>query len=323
MKWSDTTNSRDQSIIVPQVLHLTNMLVELVDEHRLNVLPTLLESGAACCGLDKESLNRLVAELEPRVEQLAALLQIDLGEGGGYTEVLTNAHQQLSIVAEQVAGEMLASETTLCEEILHESQELERALQAFTAKSTSPTATPPSLSGARSDDATEATPRPRGRSSSLTTDPAAQRQRLVDQVATTVAACRAQRWSLSLIRLELAMGEMETDQLPLNAGAQWMETMQRVRESYSLASEHLIPLSPSSWSMILPNLDRREAIELAKHIGGELEASSMAVSLKVGIGHVAILPKAFDAERLVEAAESCLAAAQSAGGTTIKSIEVY
>ncbi|MGI9455828.1 MAG: HDOD domain-containing protein, partial [Aeoliella sp.] len=126
------TDSPDLQQVVPQVLHLANLLVELVDEHRLSVLPDLLELGEQYCGLDKESLNALVAELEPQVEQLAGVLQVDLGERESYVEMLAEAHGQLAIVAEEAAVQLLANESTLCDEILEESQALSRALQSFT-----------------------------------------------------------------------------------------------------------------------------------------------------------------------------------------------
>lgn len=49
----------------------------------------------------------------------------------------------------------------------------------------------------------------------------------------------------------------------------------------------------------------------------------MPIHLKAGVASISAIPNAFDATRLLDAAQNCLSAARTTGGTATKSIEVY
>ncbi len=323
----NTVGSDKMTQVVPQVLRLAALVVELVDGHRLCVLPELLESGQRYGGLDKDSLHELVAELEPQVDQLAGVLQVDLGDGGNYEQVLASAHQQLAIVAEQAAGELLASETLQCEEILEESQELARAMQRFTGPPTARS----QPAGERADSPALATPRPRGRT--LIASPEVARDKLGQQVAKIVAGCRADRQALSLMRVEghidPSAGALPEGALrEIHAGTRLKNLLEQLRNMTEAGVGEILRLERHSFAWILPNHDRHEAVALAQRaiakLASEVSAeSSTHADLKIGVAALANVPKSFDAERLIDAANNCLAAALASGGDTIKSIEVY
>jgi HD-like signal output (HDOD) protein len=51
---------------LPQILHLADMLVQLLAQRRLHVLPELMEAGGAYHGLTKQELMDLVRQLQPQ-----------------------------------------------------------------------------------------------------------------------------------------------------------------------------------------------------------------------------------------------------------------
>jgi hypothetical protein len=87
-----------------RVLHLAELFAQLIGQRRLSVLPDLLDAGEAYCNLDKSKLNEIIATLEPKVRQLASVLSLQFAGGEDYTQIIVQAHEQMSRVAESVAG---------------------------------------------------------------------------------------------------------------------------------------------------------------------------------------------------------------------------
>ena len=65
---------------LPQILHLAEMLMQLVGQGRLHVLPELLEAGKVYRGMTKPKLAALVEGLQPQVDQLGEVLSLELTE---------------------------------------------------------------------------------------------------------------------------------------------------------------------------------------------------------------------------------------------------
>ena len=78
---------------LPQILHLAEMLVQLVGQQRFKVLPELLEAGKVYRGMTKPKLAALVEGLQPQVDQLAEVLSLELAEERDYVQMLLDAHQ--------------------------------------------------------------------------------------------------------------------------------------------------------------------------------------------------------------------------------------
>ena len=97
---------------LPQILHLAELLAQLVGQQRLAVLPDLLEAGKLYRGMTKSKLISLVEDLQPQVDQLAhVLLLLELSPDRDYLQMLqADAQQQMAWIGEQIASESVASE---------------------------------------------------------------------------------------------------------------------------------------------------------------------------------------------------------------------
>lgn len=317
---TSTVGSKDFSRVMPQVLRLANLLGELVADHRLLVLPDLLEFGHQYCGLDKDRVARLVAELEPQVDELADVLQLDTGGPGGYEVILAQAHQQLALVAEQAAGKWVASEDAMCESILHEWQELRHALETFT---NAPTPITPidEVRQVRAD-AAQAPP-PRGEQTAAVAIHV--RTDMQRRVADAARACRTSRAPLSLLYLDVSREDVApwATEGAADADGKLRSAIDELLTQSGLASEQIVRMAVATWAVIAPGSDRAAAMDLARQAARELAGGPAPQCLKAGVASIACVSKAFEPERLVDAARRCLDAARQAGGTSIKSIEVY
>lgn len=332
---SKNTADNPQSLeATAQVLKLANLLAELVDEHRLNVLPDLLRLGEKYIGLSKDALNTLVAEIDPQVEQLAEVLRVDLGSADSYASVLTDAHNRLSLLAEQAAAELASQDEALCNEVLNEAQQLQQALRNFTRKSLQ--ADP--QNDARADAPQLITPPPRGRGNAPTSGVAVDNS-LLSYVATAVTQCRDQRQSLCLLLLEPScdnkQGGSHGSKYTPNAVAALKQMVTEFADEHGIAPQAVVPVGGCGYMLLLPNFERRNAVALGKEIShafdthpdtqsqSPLAAADSAATLKGGVAFLPLVPKAFEPQRLLTAVQGCLAAARSAGGGSIKSIEVF
>ena len=128
-----------------RILHLAELLAQLVGQRRVSVLPELLEAGGAYRDLTKGRLMVLVEKLQPQVEQLAGVLSVELPGDQNYVEVLTAAHEQMASLTEELAGQLRQhrSEDEVYTELLHEAQELTvRHARRFSKANSSATRSP-------------------------------------------------------------------------------------------------------------------------------------------------------------------------------------
>lgn len=312
----NTSNNYTPETSLPQVLWLANLLAELVDQHRLAVLPDLVERGAEYAGLTHDDLCRLVAELQPQVDQLAAVLEVDLGDRPIYTEMLIEAQARLARLGEDVAGRLVSTEQQLCDELLADAADLQRAMLAFGRLRTQ------NLGEAfRADAPVTAIPSPRAQRTTVAFP--MQRQLVRDAVEAAVTQCRHERCPLSLVCFEVVCdlpGEPLTDVGDLVNAA-----MQQVMMEFDLDAEQLLRTSPRGASWILTNTERREAVELANRVATLVDerGGRDSLALKAGVSAVHAISRSFAATELLAAAERCLEAACALGGRAIKSIEVY
>ncbi len=116
-----------------RILHLAELLAQLVGQRRIDLLPELLKAGGAYRDLTKGRLGVVVEKLQPQVEQLADVLSVELAGDQNYIEVLTSAHDQMASLTEELAGQLRhhRSEDEVYTELLQEAQELTLAMQSF------------------------------------------------------------------------------------------------------------------------------------------------------------------------------------------------
>jgi HD-like signal output (HDOD) protein len=322
---------------LPRILHLAELLAQLVGQRRLDVLPELLKAGGAYCDLTKGRLMVLVEQLQPQVDQLAQALSLELAKDRNYIDVLVAAHDQMAVLSEEFAGGMHQhrSEDQVYTDLLQEAQELTHAMHEFlegNRRTAAPTDEP-----ARSwnhwhgpHDRTE------GERAVATTvaDDSIGIVALLRHLSGIVPLCRARRRELSLLLVECNAGGMMS--MPdEDISSRIRQALENECRAYGLADVQLLSITACQLAAILPCCERRQAVALANEVLARFvevahPASSKhdapqaihTITVSAGVSTVAAVPKNFDPWRLVESAERCLYAARSCNTNTVKSIEM-
>src|SRR4051812_23056107 len=117
---------------LPQILHLAEMLTQLVGQGREEVLPELLEAGKIYRGMTKSKLAALVEGLQVQVDQLAEVLSLEITADRDYVQMLLTAQRKMASISEAVASEMATpADERIYSELLEHTGELTEAMQAF------------------------------------------------------------------------------------------------------------------------------------------------------------------------------------------------
>lgn len=319
----ESLQSKDASQDLAQVLHLASLLAELVGQHRLQVLPELLAAGAAYGKFDKEKLHEIMPDLQSKVEQLAEVLSLDLPESTSYSQVITDAHQQMALLCEEVAGE------------LKEQPSMGQAQEARLSTSTK------ELQSALSDvvnrpvPVAPAEPSPSEGASTRVVNTTAIRS--AEEFSTdaehkaltfAVGACRSKRQPLSLLLISYdgqcdAFSSAESELRVIVAEACRTIDWQQAKVN---------AVGPERWQVILPGCDRHHAVglthEVFRTVRGHIEQAEdhsavQLLSLSAGIASVTLPPRNFHPPDLIGAAQRCLYAAESSDATVVKSIEIF
>lgn len=331
--------NRDEHARIARVLHLAELVAQLVGQHRLSVLPDLLDAGREYCDLDKQRLHDLVASLEPKVRQLAAVLSVDAAQAGEYSRVLAEAHQRLAQLAESVVCDAssgatepdgAASGDDASEQRAEESAAALRAAIEKFMNLPAPRASQPAVAE-RPPEPVEVVS-PSEAPSSTPSEPAPEfrlalgdRDEFAVQLMLAVGQCRSlfQPLSLALVGVS-GTATLDADQQRL---------IERMLDAACRTSDamHTPPAARGTGRrvLLLPCLDRLEAVRIARGVlerlrqliepaarSGQLPARQVAA----GVASVTAPAKNFQAQRLLETADRCLAAAQTPGG--VKSLEV-
>jgi HD-like signal output (HDOD) protein len=313
-----------------RMLHLADLLAQLVGQRRFGVLPELLEAGGAYRDLTKGRLAVLVEKLQPQVEQLAGVMSVELADNENYVEVLTKAHDRLAALSEEFAGQFRQhrSEDEAYTELLKEAQELTMAMRAF-------------LEGKQQIEAQVETkpkwsqwhaPHPPKQQESAAaegeTEDGVGIMALLNRLSAVVPLCRARRQELSLLLVET--------NCPTVAAAADKDATLRLRKSLERSCEahaaqvEILVITAVQLAALMMNCERRQAVAIANDVLNELgdpadhdEATPAvhAAAVSAGVATVAAAPKNFDPWRLIESAERCLYAARSCNTNAVKSIE--
>jgi len=322
---------------LPQIVHLAELVAQLLADHRPEVLSQLLEVGRDYRELSEEQLETLVGNLQEKVVQLADVLSLQLPKGLDYRDVLAQAHTQLAGVANDAAealllGKKKAVERSQEESILTEFKGLAKAM--IDASNHPPQA----------DDSAAASVEPTAPQRTTTADvDAVQYGRSVDahstssrdadlpgRLAVAAAACRQSRCSLSLLLVELD----KIDQLTASLGEEAALGLRRSLEEECRNLDHpctiCVGLGISGFAVILPDCERGTAVRLGSQLIDDVrrwppadDSKRPVPSISVGVAAVALPPKNFNGEGLLTAAERCLYGSQASGGGVVKSIEIY
>jgi HD-like signal output (HDOD) protein/GGDEF domain-containing protein len=323
-----------------QILHLAELVAALLADRQPSALAELLLAGKLYRQLTEARLESLVGALQAKVEQLAEVLSLELPEGTDYRDILVRAHAQLSQLAAEAVGDLVQGHRKHAEPapaepaVLEEARLLSDAVARFASR---PARAPASDRPDRGPAPVVAERKPSDRSKTYYPDarhataaePVADAA-LIEQLTAAVAACRQARRALSLILVEIENRSREVS----DAGG----LVERVRRlAMARAAEHpsavslRIPTREACFALILPDCDRRQAVEvgdgLLREIAGlpasEADGARAGRTVGVGVATVSLPPKNFAPESLLEAASRCLFGAHACGGNGLKSIEIY
>jgi HD-like signal output (HDOD) protein/GGDEF domain-containing protein len=335
-----------------QIVHLGELVARLLCDGQSHALTQLLQAGRAYHHLAESQLEGLIAKLEEKVQQLAAVLSLDLPAGLEYRDVLAAAQRQLANVATQAAEELLGghipgplppSEESLLAELQNLSQAVAQLkfkddgstegdpCAATAAAPISPVAPAGDAASAKScpgvslpvaaSAAWRAAPAPACRAASSAT--------LTDMLSVAAAACRRRHCALSLMLVELD----GMDRLLATLGVQGFEDLRQRLHGLCREVDHsaaiCMPRGEAGFAIILPDCERRAALQMGDRLiqivrgvrlpdgGGQ----SQPLGLGVGIATVNVLAKNFDPADLLARAERCLYSSHTSGAMLAKSIE--
>jgi HD-like signal output (HDOD) protein len=314
---------------LPQILHLANLLVQVVGEQRFNLLPELLEAGKVYRGMTKTNLTGLVEGLQPQVDQLAEVLSLELVDKRDYVEMLLAAHRAMSAISEDVAGSVHADDRTH-QQLLAETQELSQAMHDFLENPARPKAVD---ANAKKRVVGHAAHSPESSASQSKSADVAQVTRASPIVQALIAAatrCRERRSELSLVIVEPNLADNHRNPRANSAGQQVRLALVKACSTLAQENVNLAPLSDERTAAILSNCERQAAVDVAHNLivavgkqGGWLRSRDpLATTVSIGVATASVVPRNFDPMRMIECAERCLSAARACGISTVKSIEV-
>lgn len=305
------TRSDRPHACLTRVLHLADLLAQLVVRRRLNVLPELMEAGGAYCELTKPGLNELVAALQDKVDQLAEVLSVTTGFGEDYSEILVNAHKQIVTLVDDAVDELPREAVEIIvgsPELAGKAAMLQTAVSDLSEQSQAADGHPADA------DQLEALPSGAGVSADFD-----------QQLILIVGGCRAGRQPLSAAYLAV---ECEK---PLDGRCQ-----SAVEQIFNVICRRIDvedcivnPLSATHRMLLLPGCERHEAVSIVDAIVQQIRTLLLRMQsngqlpgcvASAGVASVGTPPKNFPPQALLETARRCQAAAQAAGG--VKSLEI-
>ena len=316
---------RDTTKVLAKTVHLASLLAELVGHNRILALPELLEAGKAYCGLDKNGLHEMLPPLQERVNQLADVLSLDLGEEVNYAEIVIEAHQQIAILSESVSEQLStpqAIQQDAAQRMLDEARQLQQTVRQFVSQPVSNSdpgdgdnsAVVPGLAANATTTESSATDSPSGSPSSD----------FVRRLTLAVGASRSKRSPISVMQVSIGFEPNQDPQLE-SVLAQIVG-----RECRKLGHERMERLGTCQWVVLLPDCERHQAVRQANHLieSSEAEllragdAAGLLYSISIGVASVTLPPRNFNPPDLLTSAERCHSAAQTSDANVVKSIEV-
>lgn len=342
---------------LPQILHLADLLAQLIEQPYGSALRDLLAAGSRYCGLTYDSLQPIVARVQERVAELAQVLALQLPSETSYVDLLIAAQQRLA--DEALLAAVRPADTAAEADLLRLTQAVQRDLAAVAGSDAAPRhrsdspaapltkvaaepavrATRPSAvvlherrsspisaaaSSARAVPAVSAAPNP-----SCPTQATGVEARLVSRLSLAIHHCRQARRPLTLALVEVEhFSDLLLQVGPAGLG-EVLHCLRAALADWSTTMEPAFAISDSCTGLVWEDCPRNEAVARARNLlslvkpwsAGRL-ADGTLVTLSIGLATIERPPKNFRGEELIEAARRCLSAAQLSGGDTAKSIEI-
>jgi GGDEF domain-containing protein len=310
-------------------------------------LQDLLDAGRRYRGLTMEQLESVVADLGPKVAQLADVFSFSTADLPDYAAVLAAAHAQLGHVADDVAQEMVRQKSaSACRRVIGRlSQAAEQlasrdgrwidATSRASAASAGPPAVAPSSAaecgvavGAHAAVASPAVS-PAIASAAFAPQRAAADPGLVGRIEAAVASCRQSRRALSLVLFEIdRYGDVIVTR-GLDGAAQVVRRLRLAVDRVCEPGDARYQIDDGQVALILEGCERSTAVDLAREVVRLIRGSHTrvtrspnVVTVSGGVATLPLAPKNFPACELLEAAQRCLNGAHASGGDAVKSIDL-
>ena len=318
-----------------KILHLSELLAQLLADRRTGVLGRLMETGESYCNLTIEDLSFIVDELSGKVLQLRDVLSLNLQEDLNYTEILAEAQAQIDSLHDETDNAPSSSTWP-------EGRELTSVMGQLTEQPfdehtfTTPAGNADSElsknkvlyesqfpSSARQDDHPRSIPNRSG--------PWLRHADVVRQLGTVVqeniAQCRENRCAFSFVLFQVISCESP-------GGSVECPTNQHLAESITPAIDSLDGLTLYSShdyvALLCMAYDRPNTIQLSRRLIRDYnrkftppEYDGQAdIKINVGVATVHLPWINLPANEVIEAASRCLFASQTTGGCSVKSIDV-
>ena len=326
---------------LPQILHLAELLARMLEQPYGASLRHLLDAGGRYRGLTYESLKPIVAVLQQQVAELADVLSLDLSSGQSYADLLIAAQEQLAMETACVATELLGSADE--NELLRLASSLRSDAEAAAGRATvvmplpvvgsapasgfGPVGSALQAAGQAAASAKVTESWPRSAASTYQTEAIATDTPLLGMVGAAVQRCRQVRCSISLALLSI---DRYGDLLLQVGPAQATDLVHWLRISLTDWTGHraLATLAGESvCALVWEDCPRSDATELVRRALDAAKATRkrplgerVEFTLSAGLATVEVLPRNFQPQQLIDAAQRCLNAAQLSGGDTLKSI---
>ena len=332
--------AEDSDAALPKIVHLAELLCGLLVDGRATALDDLLDLGWLYHDLTEPQIEELVARLDEKVRGLANVLSLQLPPGLDYQDVLANAQSQLAEVAASAAEELLGRDpsgasTQQSEAVLSELQALSHTLRE-TSRASRPAGWPNQASGHEAPSPMNPAPKqePAVKPAWVLPEPLEDLSELADpgligSIDLAVTACRQSRCSLSLVLVEIN----HLDRLLLARGPSGVELMRRLLAVMCRKLDHpdmrCLPFGEAGYALILPDCERAQAASLGNQLIAAVRCSAsvrsgntdLGFDISVGASTVALPPKNFRCEDLIDSASRCLYGSRASGGSVVKSIE--
>jgi hypothetical protein len=311
------------------VLHLADLLNQLVGQRKTHVLTPLLQTGREYRDLNAARLTEIVRQLQPQVDQLADALSLELEPGRDYAQVWHDAHEQIGVLAEELVSGATrpATEEDAYARLSEQAGHLTSAMQSFLSTG------PGQSDGAKSSQSTRDDVPAERRLSTTAAGTPVQFQNsstLLRKLNAAAARCRQSRRELSLLLFDLR-GHDDSAPTDYEASRRLRRAIDQACKPFDDDDVALVAIGDHCAAAVICDCDRRAAIAASQTAlrdlslstgGGKNQTVAHDIALSVGVATASIVPKNFDATRLLECAERCLGAARSCGISTVKSIEV-
>ena len=306
-------NLPEQDRVLPQILHLAELIAVILTRRPEGWLNELLAVGAKYRQLTYEQLRAVIATMEEKVVILGEVLALYQPDGPPFCDILTQAHLQLSAVAEGIMGELRANSPENL--LLAETQRMSLELRS-TIQSGIPVARPVTVSVSSGGSAPREAEIPDSR--------------WLRDLAQAIETGRQQREPVTLVLVQVDHFSQLVFTQGIERATQLLKLLEHVITTFAGNRGSCTLVGEARFALIWDGCDRREGNEFAKQVvrgvrewgQQRVEGRTAAFSLSAGLATVTLPTRNFPSRELITAAERCLSAAVGSGGDCVKSIEL-